>query len=452
MFLRVFLLILLTLAAPLAQAAASAQLLSPQSVALLGGTSREFSVRFFDALGQPAAGETVQFVNDACGVFANGSPVIAVTTDATGVAGTTFTARNQGIVCYVMASAGVQARFDVITFTLPQLRFATSLSPPQPRPGEAFNLNVATMAGVYRLKELEFSARVVPGTGTAGIEPGTANSGQEGEATIRITPHGFYGDYEVELRFRDLVHRVPIAAPASPWQDMWWAGSGENGWGMSIVQHRDTLFSVIYAYDAAGKPTWYVMPGGAWDAEKRVYTGPLYVPRGSPYTDYRTADFVVGLPVGQASVRFLDGSNAELEYAIGATSGRKRITRQLFGIQEPAAANVGDMWWGGPTQNGWGIAVLQQYRALFAVWFTYGAAGAPTWFVMPSGFWRDASTYEGRVFRASGSAWLGAAYDARAFKTTDVGWFRIRFAGEGATFEYNIEGRSGTMPLVRQPF
>ncbi len=71
---------------------------------------------------------------------------------------------------------------------------------------------------------------------------------------------------------------------------------------------------------------------------------------------------------------------------------------------------------------------------------------------MPSGFWRDTSTFEGRVFRASSAPWLGVPYDAKAFKTTDVGFFRIRFSGEAATFEYTIEGRSGTMPLTRQPF
>lgn len=309
------------------------------------------------------------------------------------------------------------------------------------------------MMGAYRLHELEFSARVVSGSGTAGIDPGSANSGQSGEASFRVMPADFYGEYEIELRYGDLVQRVPIKAAASPWQDMWWAGSAENGWGVSIVQHGDTLFSVIYAYDAGGSPTWYVMPGGSWDAERRVYTGALFVPRGSPFHDYRSADFAVGAPVGSAAIRFLDGSNAELEYTAGSSAGRKRITRQLFGVQEtPLATSFGDMWWGGPTQNGWGIAVLQQYRALFAVWFTYDSAGAPTWFVMPNGVWRDVSTFEGRAYRASGAPWLGVPYDGRAFKTTDVGIFRIRFAGESATFEYTIEGRSGTMPLSRQPF
>ena len=58
----------------------------------------------------------------------------------------------------------------------------------------------------------------------------------------------------------------------------------ENGWGMSVVQHRDLLFSVIYAYDAAGKPIWYVMPGGTWNEAKTAFRGALYVPTGTPYS------------------------------------------------------------------------------------------------------------------------------------------------------------------------
>ena len=451
--LRLAIALFLAAAAPLAHAAASAAPVTPQSVAVQGGTSREFAVRFYDALGRPAVGETVQFTNDVCGVFTNGSPVVSVSTDSTGLASTTFTARNQGIVCYVLASAGVQARFDVITFPLATLRLVTSMDPAQPRPGAAFDLKVVPMMGLYRLNELEVAARVIPGTGSAGLDRGTANSGQSGEASFRLTPQDFYGEYEVEVRYGNLVQRVPIKAAASPWQDMWWAGSAENGWGMSIVQHQEMLFSVLYAYDAQGKPTWYVMPGGSWDSERRVFSGPLYLAKGSPFHDYRAAQFEVGAPVGNASIRFVDGSNADLDYTIGNVTGRKRITRQLFGLQESATlTGLGDMWWGGATQNGWGIAVLQQHRALFAVWFTYDAAGAPTWFVMPNGAWRDGSTFEGRVYRASSAPWLGVPYDARAFKTADVGWFRIRFSGEGATFEYNIDGKAGTMPLTRQPF
>src|SRR5512143_2424613 len=102
--------------ASLAHAAASAQAITPINQSIAGNESQTFAVRFFDALGRPAVGESVQFANDACGVFANGLTQISVTTDATGLAQATFTARPQGITCWIVASAGAQVRFYVITY------------------------------------------------------------------------------------------------------------------------------------------------------------------------------------------------------------------------------------------------------------------------------------------------------------------------------------------------
>ena len=443
----------LAMLAPLpARAAASAQALSPHSVSILGGTSRDFSVRFFDGTGRPSVGETVFFSNDACGFFQNGSGGVSVTTDATGTATARFTARNQGITCWVTATAGVSVRFDVYTFTLPQVHIETELDPPQPLPGERVEVTVRPMAGAYPLYEVDVDARIVPGTTAATISPARRSSGQSGRMSFDVYPQG-RGEYAVELQWRNVLKSVTVREHPAPWQDMWWGGLSENGWGVSVVQHRDVLFAVIYAYDSQGRPTWYVMPGGAWNAEQTAYTGALYSPRGAPFDAYDAKSFAVGAPVGAATLRYLDAGNGVLEYTINGVSSTRFITRQRFGVEEqPLATSFADMWWGGLEQNGWGIAVLQQYRALFGVWFTYDSAGAPTWFVMPSGFWRDASTYEGRLYRANGAAWLGVPYDARAFRTTDVGNYRIRFAGEQATFEYTIDGRSGTMALSRQPF
>lgn len=452
--LRLVLLALLSLGAAHALAATSAIAITPQHVAVPGGEVREFSARFFDALGRPAVGETVQFVNDACGIFSNGSPVMSTRTDASGLAFVQFVARNQGITCYVAASAGVTVRWEVLTFTLGLVHFETQLTPPVPRPGETFVLTVTPMAGAYRLYEADIGARIVAGDASASISPGSLNSGQSGVVNFRVTPDQRVGDYQIELSFRSASKRIAMDAPDAPWQDMWWGGAAENGWGVSIVQHRDMLFAVIYAYDAAGRPTWYVMPGGSWSADGARFSGEVYSPRGAPFTAYDPARFVVGEPVGRASLDFIAGNVAELGYTIGGKSGTKMMRRQDVGVVDtPLAVNRADMWWGGAAQNGWGIAMLQQYRTLFAVWFTYDAAGLPTWMVMPQGFWSDASTYEGRVFRASGSPWLGGAYDAGAFRTLDVGTFRLRFAGDGtASFAYTVDGRSGTMGLARQPF
>lgn len=246
---------------------------------------------------------------------------------------------------------------------------------------------------------------------------------------------------------------VAFAVPAADYQDMWWAGAAENGWGASLVQHRDTIFAVVYAYDNAGKPIWYVMPGGSWDAAHKAYSGALFSPRGSPFFAYNAAALVVGNAVGNATLRFTDPDHAVLEFSIGGVTGTKLITRQSFGDSKAYAPVRGDMWWGGDSQNGWGIASLAQGSKLFSVWFTYDAAGAPTWFVMPNGAFSLADRrFEGRIFRTTGSQWLGAPYNAAQLQVIDTGAFRFDFSGETARFGYSADGHGGTLELVRQPF
>jgi hypothetical protein len=448
------LLLLLAFASPLVHAAASAQALTPIDVSVLGNESKVFAVRFLDAAGRPAAGENVQFVNDACGTFPGGSAVANVRSDADGVASTTFTAYNQGITCWLIASAGAQVRFDVLTFTRAQVYFAATLDPLKPRPGQAFTVTAMPMAGLYHLYDQDVTARVVEGTASATLAAGSGNTADSGAVAFHVTPDARVGDYEIELDWRGRTQRLAMKAPGEPWQDMWWAGPAQNGWGVSVVQHRDVLFSVVYAYDAAGKPTWYVMPGGAWNAAHTAFGGALYRPHGTPFSSYDASKLDVGAPIGNATITMVDGGTLTLDYRIDGVAGRKTLARQLFGPQDPAALaeDFGDMWWGGAGQNGWGIALLQQYRTLFGVWFTYDAQGAPTWFVMPTGSWTDATTYQGRLFRTTGSAWLGTPYDARAFHASDVGPVRIRFANGAATLDYSIDGQAGTLSLSHQPF
>jgi hypothetical protein len=435
-----------------ARAAASAQPLTPVNQSVAGNESRDFAVRFLDAQGRPAVGATVRFANDACGLFPNGQTQMDVTTDSNGVASVRFTAFPQGITCWLIANAGVQVQFFVITY-VPAFAAPATVIPPRVVPGEPFTISASAMYGTFKLYDADISARIVPGTASATITPGSANTGQGGTAQFTVTPDARIGDYQVELQFRDRAQRFAVKALANPWQDMWWAGWEENGWGMSVVQHDGVLFQVIYAYDSGGKPIWYVMPGGAWNAAHTAYSGALYVPHGTPFTAYDASRLVAGDPVGQATVDFTDPANVALSYTIGGVQGRKSMSRQPFGPVDPSGGIVvGDMWWGGPQQNGWGVAVLQQYRSLFVVWFTYDATGAPTWLVVPAGFWSDAQTWEGRAYRTTSSPWLGRAYDKSLFASTDAGIVRLHFAGDTGTLDYSIDGRIGSIPISRQGF
>jgi hypothetical protein len=434
-----------------AHAAASAQALTPINQSIAGGETQVFSARFLDTFGRPSVGETVTFLNDACGLFSNGQTQIAVATDATGTASTSFTAFNQGITCWLIAAAGAQVQFNVLTYVAANASLQASL-PSRILPGQPFEFTAAAMYGAYHIYNADIYAAIVTGR-FGSITPAAANSGQDGSVRFTVTLGLPLADYEIDLRFRDHVRRFAMKATSTPWQDMWWGGQDENGWGVSVVQHGDTLFSVIYAYDSAGVPIWYVMPGGGWNAARTVYSGPLYLPHGTPYSSYDVTRFVPGSPVGDAAVDFTDPANVVLSYAIGGIAGRKAISRQPFGpVDNSGGIVVSDMWWGGAVQDGWGISLLQQYRTVFGVWYTYDGRGAPTWFVMPSGFWSDAETWEGHIYRTTSSPWLGQVYDKSMLKSTDAGTFRFRFSGDTGIFDFTVDGHSGSIPVSRQPF
>ena len=449
--------LLLAATSGIASAATSAIPLTPERTSVEADFSQVFSARFLGPTGLPAIGETVQFSNDACGRFSNGSFTAATTTDANGVASMTFTAMQPGgVVCTVYAAAGAQVRYQVITYRLAQVSLVAN-APTNPAPGVPFEMPVEARMGAYTLANVDIGARVFAGTGTASVTPTSANSGSGVPINLLVTPSGS-GDYDVEVNLRTLTKRVPIrfaAAPVPPaagiHQDLWWSGVAENGWGLSIIEHRDVLFALIFAYDASGRPTWYVLPAGTWSGSS--YTGSVYSPRGTPFYAYDASRLAVGTPIGSATLSFTDADHATLDYTINGVTGRKSLSRTPFAPPGVAPlANRTDMWWGGAPQNGWGIAVIQQNAALFTLWYTFDAAGLPVWYGMPSGSWSTSDTYEGRVYRATGSPWLGQAYDPSRYQTQDVGSYRLRFSGDSATFEYSVEGRTGSLPLTRTPF
>jgi len=445
------------LTSPAAMAANSVQLLTPRNTSVLGNEHRVYSARFFNSLNQPAVGETVRFTNDVCGYFQNNQFGVDVVTDSTGVASATFTARSLGITCTIAATAGVTARFNVFTYNLGQAYIDGGAFPASPPVGQDFTFLAGAYQGAYPIYDADVVARVIPGTISATISPSTGNMGQSSRGVeFQVMPEDRIGDFAIEVSFRngDVARTFDFKAGPSPLQDMWWAGSAENGWGMSVVQHRDTLFAVIYAYDADGAPIWYVMPAGTLNESRTAFSGDLYLPTGTPYSAYDASRLVAHAPVGRATLTFNGASRGVLDYTIAGVSARKAITRQHFGPAEAGAPipGLGDMWWGGASQNGWGIAVLQQYKSLFSVGFTSDDASRATWFVMPAGVWTTLNTYEGRLYRTTGSPWLGAAYDADKLKPVDVGTFRFRFSGDTASFDYVIGGVPGSMALSRQGF
>jgi hypothetical protein len=248
---------------------------------------------------------------------------------------------------------------------------------------------------------------------------------------------------------------VGYGDPAAPdYQDLWWVGYEENGWGISIVQHGDVLFVIVFAYDAQGQPTWYVMPGGSWNATRDTYSGVLYSPRGRPHGEHMASNLVVGAPVGTLLLTFYDTMNARAAMRFGGTETIKLIERQFFGVRdERVTGRYGDIWWAGAARSGWGFVLQQQYASMFALMFTYGTDGKPVWYTMPSITQTSNEVFRGPVHKTASSPWP-AGYDPNLLVAPDVGEFRVEFTGggTGATFDFIAEGRTNRFTISRQPF
>ena len=260
------------------------------------------------------------------------------------------------------------------------------------------------------------------------------------------------------INFSGVSGTIAVSAALGPlnYSDMWWGGTAEDGWGMSIQQHGSTQFNALYVYDNVGKPTWYVLPTGTWNSTFTTYTGALYQPTSAPLNNYTKTAFVVPASPGNITINFTSASTATMQYTINGQAGTKSISRQVFG-KGSAPMNVGDMWWVGETENGWGINLVQQAGAVFAVWYTYGTDGKPTWLVLPDGTWTG-NNYSGTMYSTTGSAWLGATYDKNLLGVATAGTMSFNFTNaNSATMNYSftggpIAGVAQSKNIVRQAY
>jgi hypothetical protein len=242
------------------------------------------------------------------------------------------------------------------------------------------------------------------------------------------------------------------------YSDLWWGGTAENGWGMTVQQHGNIQFNIFFVYDGTGKPIWYAMPGGSWNSNFTVFSGGLARPTSAPLNAYDKTTFNPGTQIGTMAVTYTSANTATLNYTINGVSGTKQIQRQLFGPSDSTPGlQVGDMWWGGDAQNGWGVSITQQFRTLFAAWYTYDPSGNVTWYTLPGGTWTG-NSYSGTLATATGSPWLGTVYNPAQFSPAAMGTVTFNFTNaNNAVMSYTFTagpyaGTSQTKTLVRQPY
>ncbi len=309
--------------------------------------------------------------------------------------------------------------------------------PTRPLVGATVELK-ALVAGKNLSNKVQFNENgaALPDCGAVNVSmlAGATDIGVANCAVKNVTAgtHNYVVTYmhENDAGFEQVIVPVtPLSAPAD-FTDMWWAGSGENGWGLSIVQHGGIQFIVLYVYDANGKPVWYVLPNGTWNADHTAYSGALYQPNSSPYSNYLASQFQPGGAVGNATIRYAGNESATLTYNINGASGSKTITRQPYAADETVARmQVSDMWWGGNQENGWGLSIDQHGRTMFPVWYTYDAAGNTVFYVVPGGAW-NGSSFTGDMYSTVSSAWLGTSYDPTQLAVSKVGTMTLDFSDQ----------------------
>ncbi len=342
------------------------------------------------------------------------------------------------------------------------ISLSATASPQQPRAGQTVTLRALVMAKSFTSAvTFNENGSALPGCANVAVTP-LPGSTDTGVATctigaitggshnyVAIYPHTTDAGFEQSY----VLNVLAQASAMHDYTDMWWAGSAENGWGMSVTQHGSTQFVVLYVYDSVGKPVWYVMPGGSWDAGMTSYTGALYLPTSSPFNAYDAGRFKANASVGSLTITYIGSSTATLTYTINGVAGSKSVLRQVFGSDDgQPKLQVNDLWWGGSAQDGWGLNIAQQGRMLFPVWYTYDANGRDTWYAVPGGTW-SGTTFTGDIYTTTSSAWLGAAYSPASFTPVKVGTMILSFLDENmATMTYTVNGITQSKAIVRQPF
>lgn len=269
---------------------------------------------------------------------------------------------------------------------------------------------------------------------------------------------------EVVQRTVKASSRSPPPPPPSPatasspgeLSGLWWGGLSENGWGISFTQRGPNIFAAWFTYDQAGTPIWYVATncsGVSSGATSGTCTGTLFRVNGRAFfgvafTPINQSDLV---SVGNLQVTFQGTNSAVMSYSLVGQSRTVSITRQQLATgASPPAINYTDLWWAGPQENGWGMAITQQYDIIFIAWYVYDSAGRPIWYAA-SNCPVVANGCSGTLYRTVGPP--GPSFNAAGNQVLPVGSIDISFSDpNNGTIRFIVNGVSGSKAITRQLF
>lgn len=234
----------------------------------------------------------------------------------------------------------------------------------------------------------------------------------------------------------------------------WWAGQSENGWGLSLVQHANVLVAGWYYYGNSGQPTWAIMPGCNWNTSFTSCSGQVIASTGAWLGNYSPAPFQQST-AGTVTFGFVSGQSGTMQWNIGGIPGFKNISKLPLGGtgNSPTGVDYTDVWWGGQSQNGWGLALAQEGSVLVGSWYTYNQQGQPVWYLVPPGQWTGPTTYSTTLLRSTGSPLIGAVYNPALTNSVQAGTLILNFTSSSTgTMTYTVDGVSQSKAIARLPF
>ena len=246
-----------------------------------------------------------------------------------------------------------------------------------------------------------------------------------------------------------------IAASPGPLTGLWW-NAAESGWGMQIVDRRETSVATLYMYDAKGQPKWYIAANCAFG--KRVFEtaaqcsstlyetqGPLFPAAPFDARSVRTRE------AGQLKLEFAGRDAATATITVDGVARSVKIERASFrNGANPLNANYSDLWWN-LSESGWGLAVTHQANVMFLAWYVYDSTGKPMWYVA-SNCNASASGCTGMLYQTTGPP-SGPTFNPAMVQVITAGTVSLAFTdANNGSLTYTVNGVRGRKAITRQLF
>jgi len=118
---------------------------------------------------------------------------------------------------------------------------------------------------------------------------------------------------------------------------LWWVPQ-ESGWGLSLTQQQDIVVAVLFIYDNAQRPAWYVATTtGTFFTDpghQQVFSGTLYRTSGPWFGGAFDPRAVTATAVGTLSIVYV-GKNISLSYTVDGVGVSKSVEQQTFASNVP---------------------------------------------------------------------------------------------------------------------